>query len=513
MMKKTILLTLALLAAGLAFGQEAERHLSAIFSYAIFDDTEGSPYVETYLSFDGNSLNYSLLDNGRAQATIDILLTVRRGDSVVHMKKYNLNSPASQLPEGSGWEECDMPSFLDLQRFALPNGIYTMELSLKDRLSKGGPLEVSEQLLIDFDGTPRISSVQPMAGATKTTSPNILSRGGLDMTPYVSDFYPEQVQSLNFYTEIYHLDKELKGAFAVVAYIEQRETGRKFEDNLFTRRCHTAPTVPVYGTLDISRLPSGNYNLVVEARTKSNDLLLYQRLPFMRSNPQVQDEGISAVAATFAAQITEESLMNYYLAALYPICTPAEDALSDRLAKTPGQMDQKQAFFYNFWRARNPMDPEGEWRQYRDRLDYVDQHFSYPRTRGYLTDRGRVYLQYGPPSHVRDEKNFVANQQRQLLNLQLNPSVTYGIDGNENTTPQGQIFYLPYQLWRYDLLPGDDGARCFLFWDEHRSGMYLLLHSNAKGEVQDPLWERRLSQRLLEEGAVGAVGEQFLRGF
>jgi hypothetical protein len=78
---------------------------------------------------------------------------------------------------------------------------------------------------------------------------------------------------------------------------------------------------------------------------------------------------------------------------------------------------------------------------------------------------------------------------------------------------QGHIYYLPYQLWRYNKLPTDDADRVFLFWDEHRSGFYTLLVSNARGEVQDPLWERRLCRQQIGENVVGEVGEQFRRGY
>ena len=138
------------------------------------------------------------------------------------------------------------------------------------------------------------------------------------------------------------------------------------------------------------------------------------------------------------------------------------------------------------------LNPEGKWLEYQKLLQYVDEHFSYPKTPGYMTDRGRVYLQYGPPSFVRSEKNFV---------------------GALNLNAFGTVHYLPYELWRYDLLPNDSPNRVFLFWDEFRSGFYKLLNSNARGEIITPNWERVLSQNQLEENVQGEVGTQFERGF
>ena len=144
----------------------------------------------------------------------------------------------------------------------------------------------------------------------------------------------------------------------------------------------------------------------------------------------------------------------------------------------------------------------------------MQEHFSYPLTRGIMTDRGRVYLTYGPPDFIRDEKNFAimghstgADRVRQDISELGNKS--YEGDG----VGVGQIFYLPYQLWRYNRLSGDDQNRVFIFWDEHHSGNYSLLHSNARGEVQEADWERRLSRQQIPEGEIGEVGRQFNRGY
>jgi hypothetical protein len=68
-------------------------------------------------------------------------------------------------------------------------------------------------------------------------------------------------------------------------------------------------------------------------------------------------------------------------------------------------------------------------------------------------------------------------------------------------------------MWRYDILPADEPKRMFVFFDEFQSGDYKLLHSNARGEVQDMLWERRLSRNMLDEYVQGEAGMQFERGY
>lgn len=494
-------------------GGTAQAQMQAVFGYSTFYlVSEQQPYIETYLQFDAWTMQFKEVEGGyRSAAEVTIVLSQQ--DSVCYAKKYELTSPLVE-----SLDRLDF-SFMDVQRFSVKNGIYDLTLLLKDKGSEGEPSVVTEKLVINYDARrPSMSSLQLMASAKPTVSQNILSRGGYDMEPYVSDYLPEQVKQLNYYYEIYNINAEVgEKAFLAMAYIEERETGRRLEELQQVSRKNGAASVPVYGSIDISDLPSGNYNLVAELRNREGQTMLYKKVPFYRSNPGVKGKETSEFAGTFAGRYTDERELNTYLEALYPIASPMENTVVEELVKHPG-LEEKQAFLYRFWQRRSAMNPEGEWLKYKERIDYVQAHFSYPRTRGIQTDRGRVYLQYGPPDFIRDEKNYVSanrigsnNEQAptllQLGNTQASEPKVY------NGTSQGHVFYLPYQLWRYNKLDTDDPNRVFLFWDEHRSGYYTLLNSNARGEVQDPGWERRLCRQQLAEGVVGEVGEQFNRGY
>ena len=491
----------------------ANAQMQAVFGYSTFYLADRQqPYVETYLQFDAWTMHFEQQTAGSYRAQAEVTIIVRQQDSVCFFKKYDLSSPA--VPS---LDRLDF-SFIDVQRFSLANGIYDLEISLRDKGVAGEPSTVSEKLLISYDRRPSLSSLQLMASVRPTERENVLSRGGYDMEPYVSDFIPEQVKQLNFYYEIYNIDREVgQNALLTTAYVEQVETGKRFEESQVVNRRKSAATIPVLGSLDISNLPSGNYNLVCEVRNRDNQLMLYSKVPFFRSNPQVKGEHVSDFATTFVGRYTDEEELNLYLDALYPIASEREKVAARELVKQPG-VEAKQAFLYQFWTARDAMAPEAEWLKYKERIDYVQEHFSYPRTRGIMTDRGRVYLQYGPPDFIRDEKNFAVVGATSAI---MRNSNTLGEIGNTRATVSntdevvgvGQTFYLPYQLWRYNKLPDDDQNRVFLFWDEHRSGYYTLLNSNARGEVQEADWERRLSRQQLPEGATGEVGRQFNRGY
>ena len=494
----------------------AQQGMQAQFSYSSFYEPDSkTPYVETYLSFDAWTMAFKEMSVGEYRATLEVEITVMQSDSVCYHKQYDLNSPVVGNLNSLNF------NFLDVQRFALRNGLYNLRIDLRDKNREGSSAMVTEKLIINYDDVhPTLSSLQPMASAKPTKEANILSRGGYDMEPYVSDFYPEQVKQMSFYYEIYNITAEVgQKAFLTLAYIEQYETGQRFENQQLVNRRNGKAYIPVYGTLDISELPSGNYNLVVELRNKDNQLMLYKKSPFYRSNPGVKGKELSDFSTTFAGRYTDEAELNLYLSALYPVASEREKNLARELVRKPGLVE-KQAFLYQFWQSRNNLNPESEWLKYKERIDYVQANFTYAHVPGVQTDRGRVFLQYGPPDYVRDEKNFVGAMRLGTVDpVKLMgddtraPLQQSNMDDRNATKSRSQVFYLPYQLWRYNSLPANDADRVFLFWDEHRSGNYRLLNSNARGEVHESGWERRLSRQQLEEGVVGEVGEQFNRGY
>lgn len=514
-MKKIVIFIAAILFTVTASAQE--KKLSAIFDYAVFNRPESNqPYVETHLNIDAWSLQFVADESGQYRATVEVTLVVRSADTIAYLKKYDLHSPYTSSAEATNF------TFFDLQRFALGMGLYDLELTLRDKNQGGRSFTLTDKLVIYYPkGKPALSDVLFVKSASRTTQTNILSRNGHDIVPYTDTFFPSDITRLSVYFEIYNLADEIFGKeYLVYLYVEQKETGRRIPNiERIIHKKEAKAVEPILTDINIEDLASGNYNLIIDIRNKKNETLLKREIPFMRSNPTLvnDSETEAAVATSFAGLITDEQLLNYYLDALYPIASDQERAVTKDLIQHPGSVNAKQTFLYNFWVARSPIDPAGKWKEYLGWLTYVDEHFSYPRTPGYRTDRGRVYLQYGPPDFIRDEKNFVSALRigsGTSSQAKMDASQTAGIvTSYAGSSSQGHIYYLPYQLWRYNRLETDEPNRVFLFWDEFRSGFYKLLNSNARGEVRDPKWEQRLSQQQLNEDVVGEVGEQFARGY
>lgn len=96
-------------------------------------------------------------------------------------------------------------------------------------------------------------------------------------------------------------------------------------------------------------------------------------------------------------------------------------------------------------------------------MDFVDRHYRTPINRGYSTDRGRVYLQYGVPNDIYVSKHEPSSY--------------------------------PYEIWHYYRVLNENNRK-FIFYNPNIAGKeYELLHSDLTGEVKTPNWERVLSKR------------------
>ena len=64
---------------------------------------------------------------------------------------------------------------------------------------------------------------------------------------------------------------------------------------------------------------------------------------------------------------------------------------------------QRETLFNNFWKELDPTPatPENELQyEYYRRIDVVDRQYPYGLTPGWRTDRGRIYITYGPPDNI-----------------------------------------------------------------------------------------------------------------
>ncbi|MFA7081934.1 MAG: GWxTD domain-containing protein [Bacteroidales bacterium] len=494
-MKRLYFLLLLALLPIISFSQG----INAIYSFTTYDIPSQKPYVEINTSIDGNSLVYVKDKDSKETGLVELTIIIKQDSIIKYVEKRDLRINKSQ----------SNASVLDIQRIVLDNGRYKAEFEIKDKNDSKPALKIEDAFEINYTKNQiAVSGVQLIDSYQKTNTQNIRSKNGYDIMPYLFDAVDEHKNQITYYAEIYNADKEfgLDNYYVVSVVLEDIKTGKKYQEIQKIRREKAKEVTIEMGSLDIETLPQGGYYLVVEARDGKNILYAYSKTGFFRySKLSATDIEILPLDA-FVHNIKEDQIDDY----IYSITPIASDDKKANLRHIviKSTFEEKQYFLYAFFRNINPENPNGEWKYYKEQVDYVNEKYSTQIKKGYQTEMGRVYLQYGKPDILIDEK-FKSTSGTRVRSVAdqvgNNEAVDYPADG---------ITYMPYQIWKYKKTPFGEVNKGFVFYAPQNNLIeYQLLHSDAKGEPSDRFWEHRLTRNALNEGIEGAAGIQFRKGY
>jgi len=494
-MKRFTLLLITAIFLGLQFG--SSQNLQAEFAMAEFLAPEEGPYLETYLKLKGASLAQEQTAEGSFS---EVLITyhVSKGVWIPFKDTYKVKGPLNK--------DGELPlDFIDQRRIPLKPGEYQLEVTiddLKDSTDYVG--KVTQTITIEknrdanleavnsdsltskspfskpyYKTLYTISGIQLVESYSKTTEPNILTKAGFDLIPFTSDFYPEEKTDLTFYAEVYStFGREIVpgNKFLIDMYVESAEDGRVIQGLRKFLKRKDATVTPVLQRFPIDQLPTGNYNLVVEVKDDKNRIMDRQFMFFQRFN-EIKAENHFTIADTtgdqkdfygsWVTQYQDLDQLREYLRCLHPISSQEEIAqVNTRMNFRDRNMMQE--FLYYFWKVRNPIDPEGAWLEYWMEVEKVNAAYTTNMNKGYDTDRGRVYLQYGAPNTI-SPSYFEPN--------------TY-----------------PYEIWHYYVLKdpsnADQSNRKFIFANvDQGTKEFELIHSDAKNEITNARWHHDLHKR------------------
>lgn len=422
-----------------------------------------TPFVENAIAIDNRSAVYKEFEPGKFKATVEIQTIFRQEDKICAFSKIALDSPVvTDTTKLDG-------AFIDQQRFSLPNGEYKMEISIKD-MNGGEALPVEAMNLeVNYpDDAPAISDILLFDSYAKAEKQTACSKSGFDFLPRVYPFYGANEDKLHFYAELYNSDKIYdEGKFLVNYYFETVESSSRLQDFNVSRRFDVGKVNVLLNTIDIKDLPSGNYYLVVEMRDRSNALICSNSCFFQRSNPTasfgLDDIAGVNIANTFVNEITDIDTLRKYISYLDPICTEAERNYSKSLVKTDDVTTMKQ-FLFNFWNSRSPMNPKVGFEEYLAAVRSVNLSFKTSSYPGYRTDRGYVFLKYGMPDKIMESPN--------------EPNA------------------YPYEIWFYYEVEHQRNIRFVFMTKDTAASDYQLIHSNMRGETQNPRWQMEIYSRL-----------------
>jgi len=140
---------------------------------------------------------------------------------------------------------------------------------------------------------------------------------------------------------------------------------------------------------------------------------------------------------------------------------------------------ERDRFIEQFWERRDPTPgtPQNEFKdEHYRRIAYANDRFTISAFPGWKTDRGRIYIEYGPPDEI-----------------DSHPS-----GGKYTREPEqggGQTVTYPFEQWRYRFIEGIGNNIILEFVDKAKTGEYRLtmdprekeqaLNENPKRAVHD----------------------------
>ena len=425
--------------------------LDASITYTTFKASK-SPYVEVHLYLVGSTITFDKIDS-LSQAEVEVTLIFKQGEDIIKFDKYALKSPLS--PEAT--------DFVDLKRYSLPNGVYELEVIIKDLKKENNKNTYStKNVVVEYSSEKvEMSDIQLLTSCTQTELESNFTKNGLKMEMAPFSFYNKQLGELIFYTEVYGADQFLKEDYMISYYIDKVTSLKQEKSFLIGHKRRSAKPIDVFiMPVDISKLGSGNYDLRIEVRDKTKKLICKKSIVFQRSNPYLEqdyakDESFD-ITKTFVNDFTEEQL-RYGLKAIAPKLVGGDVEVLNIVIEQNDIPSMKNQLF-SYWANKNSINPKSAYDEYMEVAKAVDYTFNWGLGYGFESDRGYTFMKYGKPTS----------------------SITI-VD--EADAP-------PYEIWYYDQFPqtNQNNVR-FLFYNPSLAGgHYRLLHSTARGELFNEDW-------------------------
>lgn len=448
------------------------KNLGVSVSYASFLDDNNQPYLELYFAIAGNSINFKKMPSGKYQGALDVLVTLDKMGSTVGFSKFRINTgllnDTLQVPQ----------VLLHQERIPIKQGALLLFIEILDPSDTTKAYPIEQRISVSFQNLVCSSDLVLLESFKVSETPSSFSKSGYDLYPIISSgvsYLPTTVNKLNFYAEIYHTSKTFgeNGAYAYRYFLRDVQTGKKLTRYGLTKRETSKGIQPVIGSFDVTDLPTGRYELILEIIDTKGEVVYENNTVFYRKAAAQPLSVILEKAANnprnFAKEFTDIDSLYTYIKYLSPVSNEDEMLMQKEILGRKKRTEM-QNYLFGFWEEKFPAQAAEIWKRYLILVRYTNIEFTSTMQPGYLTDRGYVYLVYGAPAQMEDRK--------------MEPALP------------------PYQIWQYQTVSSPFATRqtnkFFVFAEfQHPSNDYELIHSTAIGELQNERWRYQLANGKL----------------
>ncbi len=423
----------------------------SVYPAVFYEGQEG--YVEFHYFFSGATIGWKSAQDSMMQSSAQVVITFKQDGKIVKYDKYNISSPI--VPNQS--------DFRDVHRYGLKPGKYNVDIIIADLSRKGNNVGFQTPIQIQPPTQIAVSDVLLLSNLQASTTQTNFDKYGYQMEALPFNYIDKNTSKIVVYTEIYHTDLLPTKDYSLRLQFESISNGQKTPYQGFTKK-RAATSKDVYiKTLDVKFMPSGDYNLLVEVRDDTGQIIAQNKVSFHRDNPRMSHQttiaDLNGEKGNFIEKLSLKDL-DYYLTALLPTLAADDNRLLRAYFKQHNT-EAKKDFLYRHFSKIDPISPAVPFEEFASVAREVDRAYYSAFGRGFETDRGRIYMKYGAP--------------------------------NDHIRVEDEQFAYPYEIWIYEDLPNNNGPIKFLFYNRDRAGEnFTLLHSNARGERQNKRWKQEL---------------------
>ena len=419
-------------------------------------------YLEVYMQFVSYSVLYKNEGNGLRSK---VLISVEIADTTqtVFSDRYVLESPEAI--------DSIQDDFYEVLRIQLNPGKYTMKLNLLDVNKEGSEISGNLPITIeDFSKNTKISDIIVAEFAYPSDEQTNFDKSGYHIIPMLSSFYATDSKNLPIYLELYGTEEIMDSTFLLSYRMINTKDATEMQGFSKTFSYKKGPVIPVFESINIEDLSTGNYQLEVRVSRSSNEILAVQTYDFERSNENnsmFTMENLQLDPA-FQASIPTDSVM-YFLESLIPISKPAEIKNIIETLKSKN-VENARKHLQGYWVITSPTNSYESWLKYKAQVVFVQDIYGNNFQEGFETDRGRVYLKYGAPNQVNARESSPSEY--------------------------------PYEIWTYNKIGIYSNKRFIFYNPDLVNNAYRLLHSDMLGELKNPAWPQILAKRNTYNGNV-----------
>jgi GWxTD domain-containing protein len=286
-----------------------------------------------------------------------------------------------------------------------------------------------------------------------------LRKGALVIQTSGDPVLTPQSARLGYYLELYPAQAE--SATVVVRVL--KATGEPVIATPPQRVTVAAGGGVTQGLVDLAGLPAGRY--LLEVRVAGRDSSLTRTAPFGMSGFETVATAQTLVSAgeDLFSRMSEAQLDTLYMPLVY-LMTSQEQGVFSTLS-----LEGKRTWLRQFWAKREPAPGAtrtAEREGFYQRIAEANRRYregGSSAVPGWRTDRGRIFIKYGPPDEVLERRQ-------------------------SGSSP-------PYEVWKYTRAR----ALKYVFMDLTRFGNYALIYTDDRREPSRPNWEELLGTEAVQD--------------